>query len=172
MSDTSPKEVYTILSKLTSKNSSGPDGLSNRLIKTCADIIAKPLSIIYNASIKQASYPDKWKLARVIALYKKGSRSKPENYRPISLLDSFGKIFERLIYNRMNLFIEKYKLLYIKQYAFRINLSTTFALIDAIDLIKEKLDSKNCVIGLFLDIEKAFDCVNHTILLEKLYHED
>ena len=160
------KEIY----KLKPKKSPGPDNISNKLIKSCAGALVLPLSIIYNKSIVSGQYPTKWKLGRVIALYKKNSHYNPENYRPISLLDCFGKIFERLIYNQMMKFIKKHSILFINQFGFREKYSTTLALIDITDKIKHHIDNNEYVMGIFLDLAKAFDTVNHRILCEKLSH--
>ena len=112
----------------------------------------------------------KFKQAKVIALYKKHSRFLPSNYRPISLLNCFDKVFEKIIHKQMIVFIDKHKILYMKQYGFRQGFSTTLALIDVIDDIKRALDKGEYAIGIFLDVEKAFDSINHAILLHKLEH--
>ena len=119
-------------------------------------------------ALSTAKYPNMWKIAKVIALHKKGSHSDPGNYRPISLLDTFGKIFERLIYEQMISFIKQHSILFIYQYGFRSGMSTTLALIDIIDKIKTNIDNNKFGLGIFIDIRKAFDTVNHSILLEKL----
>lgn len=170
LSPVSETDVNKVIKQLKENKSPGPDGITNKLIKVCASSLTYPLTLIYNLSITNAQYPIRWKRAKVIALYKKKSKTNPENYRPISLLDCFGKIFEKLIYNQMIYFIKKYNILYNYQYGFREKHSTTHALVYVIDKIKELLDNQSYVIGLFLDIEKAFDCVNHEILLYKLEH--
>ena len=160
-------EVAIELNKLNAKKAPGPDALTPKLIKICGLIFLSPLTKIYNTAIEEATYPDKWKLAKVIPLYKKKEHHLPENYRPISLLDTFGKIFERLVYKQMFDFIQKQKILYNRQYGFRPDYSTTLALIETIDSIQQYLDNDEYVLGIFLDIEKAFDTVNHYILLKK-----
>ena len=120
--------------------------------------------------INEACFPGVWKLAKVVALCKKKSHFLPENYRPVSLLNCFGNFFEKLISKQMVLFIEKYKILYIYQYGFRRRHSTSLALIDMVDKIKDALDKNEYVLGIFLDITKAFDSVNHEMLYKKLEH--
>ena len=163
-------ELEKELCILNPKKATGPDLITPKLAKYCADILAKPLTVLYNKSIEQAKFPNALKLAKVIALYKKDSRNLPNNYRPISLLNCFSKLFEKLIYNQMIKFIDKHKILYMNQYGFRKEHSSTLALIDIIDEIKFAIDNGEYAIGIFLDIEKAFDSINHKILLHKLSH--
>ena len=108
------------------------------------------------------------KLAQVIAWYKKGARYDPNNYRPISLLSIFDKIFEKSLCKRLISFLERNKKLYCHQYGDRKFYSTLLALIEVTDLIKRFLDEKQYVIGISIDFRKAFDTVNHDILLDKL----
>ena len=108
------------------------------------------------------------KLAKVIALFKKGQKHVPDNYRPISLLSVFNKNFEKLICKRLVDYLELKKLIYEHQSGFRAKHSTTLSLIECIDTVKQLLDDGNCVLGLFLDLKKAFDTVDHQILLYKL----
>ena len=163
-------DVLKQIEKIKIKKSAGPDNIPNKLIKKSKYNLIKPLSIIYNNIFTSAKYPDKWKLAKVIALYKKGKHFLPENYRPISLLDCFGKILEKLIYKQMFSFITKHSILFIYQYGFREGFSTTLALIDIMDTIKKRLDNNEFGVGIFIDIKKAFDTVNHNLLFYKLEH--
>ena len=152
------------------RKSCGPDKITPKLIKQSAIQLITPLTIIFNKAIISATYSNPWKIAKVLDLYKKNSRYIPDNYRPISLLNCLGKIFEKCIYNQMISFIEKHKTLYIYQSGFRRKHSTTLALIGVIDKIRYFLDKNEYVLGVFLDITKAFDSVNHDKLCEKLYH--
>ena len=170
MSPVTEDEVYKELIKLNPKKSSGSDNINPRILKACANELKEPLTYLYNECISHCYFPDPWKLAKVIALFKKGHRDLPENYRPISLLSCFGKILEKLVHKQMITFINKHKILYIYQYGFREKYSTTFALIDIIDKIKDALDNNEYAIGIFLDIKKAFDCIDHALLLSKLDH--
>ena len=163
-------EVKRELIKLNPRKSSGPDNITPKLARECAEQLKKPLTLLYNKSILNAIYPSKLKLAKVIALYKKKSHSVPSNYRPISLLNCFNKIFEKLIHVQMTNFIEKHKILYINQFGFRKYHSTTLALIDTVDFIRKHINNKEYVLGIFLDVEKAFDSIDHSVLLKKLAH--
>ena len=163
-------DVTKELSKLCTNKSAGPDTLTPKLIKLCKQEFVTPLTILYNKSIEAAVYPSDFKLAKVIALYKKNSRSVPSNYRPISLLNCFNKIFESIVSKQFLKFIEKHKIIYINQFGFRKGYSTTLALIDVVDYIRKAIDNNEYVIGIFLDLEKAFDSIHHGILLSKLAH--
>ena len=155
------------MTKLNPQKACGPIPISNKITKAAAPKLVKPLTIIYNDVLLTGKYPKCWKLAKVIALYKnKGAHTDPGNYRPISLLDNFGKILERLIYDQMMAFIKKHSVLFIYQYGFRRGYSTTLALIDIVDRIKAHIDNNEY--GIFIDVKKAFDTINHEILLKKL----
>ena len=108
------------------------------------------------------------KIAKVTPIYKSDARDEFSNYRPISLLPNFSKILEKLMCKRITDFIDKHKILYEQQYGFRQNSSTDFALIELSDEIAEAIDRKQFMIGIFVDLSKAFDTLNHSILLQKL----
>ena len=115
-------------------------------------------------------YPIQLKIARVIALYKKGDKCMPNNYRPISLLSCFNKIFEKILCKRLVTFLEINKILFEYHYGFRKLYSTTLALVEFTDNLIRDLDEGNYCISIFVDLTKAFDTVDHDILLTKLDH--
>ena len=160
------QEILEIIQNLENKSSSGDDYISNLIIKTASTIIAPYLTYLINKSMNQGVFPDKLKKAKAIPLFKEGSKTDVNNYRPISLLTIWSKIFERVIYNRMYHFMERFSLLYNKQFGFRAKHSTIDALVD----LTENIRSRSCkkVIGFFLDLKKAFDTLDHSILLSKL----
>ena len=106
----------------------------------------------------------------MIPVFKKGSKIDVSNYRPISLLSNIGKVFERLMHSRLYKFLEKFQCLYKLQFGFRKNHSTTHTLIDIVENIRKSIDEGNYACGVFIDLQKAFDTVNHDILLSKLKH--
>jgi retron-type reverse transcriptase len=106
----------------------------------------------------------------VCAIFKKGDKTKCANYRPISLLSNISKIFERIMYNRIEDFLDEYDIIYEYQFGFRKKHSTNHALLSIVESIRKDLDNKTFSCGVFVDLEKAFDTVNHNILLAKLEH--
>ena len=119
-------------------------------------------------AITTGTHPEKLKLVNVLPIYKKGSRLLISNYRPISLLSNLNKFFEKIIFKRVYKFIEKNEILYPLQYGFRSKHSTTHALINITEKIRSALDHNKVSCGIFVDLQKAFDTVNHKILLQKL----
>ena len=112
--------------------------------------------------------PRKLKVTKVIPVFKTGSRGCLNNYRPIYLLSVFDKILEKIVYKRLYLFLQERKILYFKQFGFRNSYSTSYALLSIVDKIKHAIDNNDYACGVFLDLSKAFDTVNHDILIKKL----
>ena len=131
-------------------------------------IIAKPLAVILNLSFETGIYIDKLKISTVVPIFKeKGSNLSAENYRPISLLSNINKIFEKIIHKRIYDFMEKHKLIYPNQFGFRQFHSTVHALTYMTESIRNSIDDNKFVAGIFIDLQKAFDTVDHDILLKK-----
>ena len=161
-------EVEKIVKNL--KNASaGYDGIHSKVIKATYKTYLTPLTHILNLSIQKGFFPDSMKLAKVIPIYKAGDPMAVSNYRPVSILPLFSKLLERLMYNRMINFINKNSILYKYQFGFREGHSTNMALITLLDKILAAIDKGEVVIGVFLDFKKAFDTVNHSVLLDKLH---
>ena len=165
---TTSEEIIDILHECKNKQSSGWDDIPMSIIKTVGSHIAVPLAHICNLSFSSGIFPKQMKLAKVTPIYKNDARDEFSNYRPISLLPNFSKILEKLMSNRLINFLNRHRLLYDQQYGFRQNLSTDFALLELSDKIAEAIDRKKFMIGIFVDLSKAFDTLNHNILLQKL----
>ena len=170
ISPTVPNEVSSIIQSLKKNKSSGPNGIPVKLLKILDPLISVQLSLIINDSFQKGIFPEKLKIAKVIPIFKKGDTSKNSNYRPISLLSIFSKIFEKLMHQRLYNFLELHDILFQMQFGFRNGHSTNHALISLSESIKCTLDSNRVGCGIFIDLQKAFDTVNHTILLQKLSH--
>jgi hypothetical protein len=164
------QEVLSELCLLKSLKKSSLEGLNPSVLWSAADTIVPLLTCIYNMSIIHGVFPDKLKLARVIPIFKSGSHDDPLNYRPISLLSIFDKILEKIMCRRLVSFLNKYNLLYSYQFGFRSHHSTTLALTELCDFIYRSLDDGYYILGLYLDVSKAFDTVSHAVLLQKLHH--
>ena len=116
------------------------------------------------------TFPDELKIARVIPLFKSGNINLMSNYRPISILPTLSKIFEKLIHERIYQFLDENQVLYNYQFGFRKAHSTVHAVQTAIHSVTKALDTSYQCMGIFIDFSKAFDTIQHNILLDKLYH--
>ena len=166
----SPAEILKIFERMKAKSSCGHDSFSPKLIKKCSESLAIPLTHIANLSLSTGVFPSAMKTAKVITIYKKDNPTSFSNYRPISLLPAFSKILERLVYNRLYQFLTSHSLLTSAQYGFRKNRSTEYAILELQDRIVKELANQNWCLGIFLDLSKAFDTLDHNILLHKLNH--
>ena len=127
-----------------------------------------PIIKIANISFLTGIHPDHLKIAKVIPIFKSGSKMLTSNYRPILLLSNLNKILEKLMFSRVLTFLEKENLIFNSQFGFRPKHSTNHALINLTEQIKEALDQGQYAVGVFVDLQKAFDTVNHNILMQKL----
>ena len=165
----SNEEVLDIINSLENK-STGPSSIPLRMLSIIPDLIILPLAHIITMSIVTGVYPDLLKIVKVIPIHKGGSSQDINNYRPISLLSIFDKIMEKMIHNKLYNFLEEHNILYHNQHGFRKNNSTIHALMQITERIKTSIDSGKFGCGIFIDLRKAFDTVNHSILLTKLEH--
>ena len=163
-------EIVTIISSLCKSKSSGPNSIPTFLLHLLKNEIATPLNNIFNLSFRLGVHPDILKVSKTIPIYKKGSRLLVSNYRPISLLSNLNKILEKIVHSRVYAFLEEFKCIYSLQFGFRKKHSTNHALIQITETIRQALDDKKMACGVFVDLQKAFDTVNHDILIAKLEH--
>ncbi|CAB3246280.1 unnamed protein product [Arctia plantaginis] len=167
---TTTDEIIKIIDKLDPNTGSGIDGISTKAIKCIKNLILEELTFCINESFEISTFPSSLKIAKVIPIYKSGNRFDPCNYRPISVLPVISKIFEKVIYIRLETFLKSKDFFYSRQYGFRPLSNTLSATIDLITKIKNKIDQKQIVLGIFIDLKKAFDTISHEILLQKLFN--
>ena len=163
-----PKELNDIILAFDSKKSLGPNSIPVNILRIANTFFSNKLCDITNLSFQTGIFPDLCKLAKVIPIFKKDNPLLVENYRPISLLPVYSKIFEKVIYKRLYDYLDKNNFVYIRQFGFRAKHSTNHALISLTESIKSHIDAGSYVAGVFIDLQKAFDTVNHDILCEKL----
>jgi hypothetical protein len=168
LAGTGPCQVGDTIKLLTSKSSTDLDGISIKLLKAVRAEIEAPLAHAFNLSLTTGSFPERLKASKVVPIHKAGDRTNCDNYRPITLVNTFSKILERLVYNKLTLHLETHQLIHKHQYGFQKHRSTEHALLHVINTISTALNENKYCIGIFLDLKKAFDTVPHDILLKKL----
>ena len=168
MAPTDQNEIIRMIDLLKRKHSSGHDNISSALLKDIKSEIAKPLTILFNKSLSEGCVPDDMKLAEVIPIFKAKNREHLNNYRPISLLPTFAKLIEKLVHKRLYNFLSSQSLFYPSQYGFRPQHSTNHAVHEFIDNTIQSVENKKHTLSVFLDLSKAFDTIDHTILINKL----
>lgn len=145
----------------------GPQSIPTRILKNITPVFSKILSNIINECMVNGTFPSCLKGAIVIPIHKKDSKVITGNYRPISLLSNISKIFEKILHKRLYSFLDQQSIIYQKQYGFRKAHSTNHAITET---IRAALDNNEFAVGIFVDLQKAFDTVDHKILLKKLEH--
>lgn len=166
----SSAEIEIEIMALPMNKSHGLYSCPTKLLKLSSAIISKTLANIFNLSLTLGTYPHKLKTAKIIPIFKDGDSSDVNNYRPISLLSNFNKIFEKIMYKKIKSFIDRNCILNTSQYGFRESHSTEHAILDTVSAIQKNMDKGLYSCGIFIDLKKAFDTVDHNILLSKLNH--
>ena len=167
---TDAHKVNLIISSLNSDKSTGPNSLPIRIFKLLKNEISTHLAEIFSLSFLSGVFPSILKIAKVIPVHKKESKLFYSNYRPISLLSNIDKIIEKIMCNRIYKFLDKSNIIYSLQFGFRQHYSTSHALLNLTEAIMKALDDGNVASGIFVDLHKAFDTVDHSILLSKFCH--
>lgn len=168
--EVTPEEIRDVIKNIKNKKTEDIYGFSTKLLKEIIGDIIYPLTKLINRSIKEGIFPDELKHARIVPVLKKGDINNSNNYRPLSILPAISKIFEIIIKKRLVSFFEKCKLFTEHQHGYRQGKSTITALISAIEKVTEALDNQEEVDIICCDLSKAFDTVDHGILLDKLYY--
>ena len=162
-------EVLKIVNTFKNKKSTDSSNIDMMIVKEIIETIVTPFTYICNLSFQTGIFPNNMKTAKVIPIFKNGDKNQFNNYRPISLLSQFSKILEKLFVERLDSFIDKHHLLTEHQYGFRAKRSTAMAVVELTENISTAINNKEYMVGVFIDLQKAFDTIDHNILFKKLY---
>jgi endonuclease/exonuclease/phosphatase family metal-dependent hydrolase len=165
-----PNEILNIGSDICNKSSCGHDEIPVFILKSSLPFIAYPLSQLINSSFECGIFPDALKIGKLCPIFKNGDKKLSSNYRPISVLPSISKIYERAIKNRLSTFLEQDSILIRNQFGFRKNYSTYMPIMDLYDKISSAIDNNEYAVTIFIDLAKAFDTIDYSVLFSKLYH--
>lgn len=167
LAPTTPKEITDAFLSIRNSKCCDIDGFEIGPAKYVLDAITPALTHIYNLVLSDGTFPKALQVAKVIVLHKGGDKNALTNYRPISVLPIFSKALEKLIHSRVTSFITKHKLMTNMQFGFTKGQSTETALLTQKEIILDSFERQLCTLGIFVDYSKAFDCINHTTLIEK-----
>ena len=163
-----PATIFKLLKQLNPAKSAGIDNLTGKFLKEGAPVLASPITDLVNLSISLSLFPDDCKITKLKPLYKKEAKTKPKNYWPISLLPLLSRIIERIIHNQTQEFLDKNNVLYKYQSGFQKHHSTDTCLSYLTDKVKIGFEEGLLTGMVLIDLQKAFDTIDHSILLEKM----
>ena len=161
-------EVKEAFFSLKINKSPGCDEISFNVIKNCFSELNMPLNYLFDMTLESGIFPNKLKISRVIPFYKAGDPANITNYRPISVFLCFSKMLERIMYNRLYKYQTTEKILYPKQFGFQRGHSTEHPIVKLTNQIYESFERSKYTLGVFINLCKAFDTVNHSVLIKKL----
>jgi hypothetical protein len=163
-----PDEILEIAKLIQGKNSYDIDGVNSKLLKKVIHEVAIPLAHIFTLSFKTGSFPERLKVARTCPIYKSGDKDCMNQYRPISCLPVISKLIEKIVFRKLYGYLSTNKFLYDNQFGFQPGKSTLHPHLKIIDYISKALNNNEIAVAVFIDLKKAFDVINHEILLMKL----
>ena len=164
----SDEEIKTAFFSLKGGKSRGFDEINYDIVKQNFNSLLVPLKYIFDLSLKSGTFPEKMKIARVTPVFKSGDTSLMTNYRPISVFPCFSKMLERIMYNKLYKYLTENNLFYCKQFGFQKGHSPEHAILQLVEQINQSFEENEFTLGVFVDLSKAFDTVDHQILLTKL----
>ena len=162
-------EISKLIRSLKPKRTSGMDNIDNIILKELEEHLTTPLTMIFNNSLKSGTFPEKMKIAKVVPLHKSKSTEETNNYRPISLLLTLSKILEKIMYKRVYGFLTQTNQLYSSQYGFQKDHACDQAVGELVANITKGIEQRKLTAGIFLDLSKAFDSLEHSVIFKKLY---
>ena len=163
---TTAVSIHALISKSSSKKATGVDGISAKLFKSCSDTIAQPLADLINFSVASSEFPDRLKQANVVPVFQKKDPLDKQNYRPVSILPSISKIFEKTINDQLSAHFENIFNPFLG--ACRPGMGCQSTLLRLVEDWRQALDRRDYVAAILMDLSKAFDCLPHDLLLGKL----
>uniref|UniRef100_A0A1B6IB92 Reverse transcriptase domain-containing protein n=1 Tax=Homalodisca liturata TaxID=320908 RepID=A0A1B6IB92_9HEMI len=170
MEPTSIEEISKVIDSLKTKSSFGLNEISSKILKFCKNEVAVPIFHITQLSLLHGTFPSSMKISKVIPLHKKSSKHHIENFRPISLIPTESKIIEKIVLSRLFKHLQLNNLLTEEQHGFIKGRSTMTAIVDLFEHIVDNIEAGNNVVGVQLDLSKAFDCLSHDLIIRKLFH--